>query len=338
TSECACPSERAQPAAPSTAGGRVQKQRLRKSVTTFNTAVLERAIKANQDGETDSSSLLTRTPTSDTNSPPSSASSTPRLQPARKASHGAADLTAPLPAATQSVSSCCQPKPAQQAPPQRGSCCSNKAQEVPKPAPPAKSCCGGAKATPQMQPQFTPQDGNMNAFNGYPQYTGPFQSPPYNILKQNNNFMPMAPPFNFNTPIYNHVGSMFHPQQPSGLPMSPMVGNHTGSQTPTMDHNCHCGDSCSCFGCAAHPNNATMMEYIRSMHQYMSTGQFTSGLPPTYDLPTYPHHQAATPYAAPNFINTNHQMSFQPNSTLGMPGTPLNAPSPWTTTTPTPGP
>ncbi|PVH94419.1 hypothetical protein DM02DRAFT_661077 [Periconia macrospinosa] len=31
-------------------------------------------------------------------------------------------------------------------------------------------------------------------------------------------------------------------------------------------------------------------------------------------------------------------MSFQPNSTLGMPGTPLNAPSPWTTTTPTPGP
>ncbi|CAI6332806.1 unnamed protein product [Periconia digitata] len=342
SSECACPSERAQPAAPSTAGGRVQKQRLRKSVTNFNTAVLERAIKANQDGETDSSSILTRTPTSETNSAPSSASSTPRLQPSRKASQSG-DISTSQPATTPTVSSCCQPKPVQQIlPPQTGGCCGSKAQEVPKAIQqPAKSCCGGAKPTPQMHPQYPAQDPTtMNPFTNYPPPFPPqhhhqhFQSPPYNMLSQNpsaNSFVPMPPPFNFNTPIYNHIGSMFSPQ-PSSLPMSPQPLLSSNTQPP-VDHNCHCGDSCSCFGCAAHPNNATMMEYIRSMHQYMSTGHFTSGLPPTYDLPAYAQHNAYPPpqnYASPA---TAHQISFAPQAqTIGsVPGTPLTGiqPGPW---------
>jgi hypothetical protein len=28
-------------------------------------------------------------------------------------------------------------------------------------------------------------------------------------------------------------------------------------------HNCHCGDSCACIGCASHPQNHTTIEYVR---------------------------------------------------------------------------
>lgn len=63
TSECACPSDVPQPTPFATNSGRVQKSRNRKS-STFNSATLEKAIKACQDGETDASSILTQTPTS----------------------------------------------------------------------------------------------------------------------------------------------------------------------------------------------------------------------------------------------------------------------------------
>ncbi|KAF2644076.1 hypothetical protein P280DRAFT_487911 [Massarina eburnea CBS 473.64] len=337
TSECACPSERAPSVAPSHSG-RVQKSRTRKATSTFSPAVLEKAIQASQDGETDSSSLLTRTPTSEVNSPPSSASSTPRLLPLRKESQSLENPVAsssgppsrPTTSQAQAVSSCCQPKSIQpaQPPPQAGSCCSKKTPELPKPAQPAKSCCGGSKPAPL---QYTPQNHQMNGFGAYPQYPAQFQPQHYEMLNQNH-FVPMAPPPNFTTPIYNHVGSTYHPPPPS-IPMTPM-GAHAG--THATNHNCHCGDGCSCFGCAAHPNNATMMEYIRSMHQWMSTGQFGAGPPPTYDMPTYPHHQvrygaqAGPPYntTAANFMPPN-QLSFQNSNPMNMTSPAMNVASPW---------
>jgi hypothetical protein len=81
-----------------------------------------------------------------------------------------------------------------------------------------------------------------------------------------------------------------------------------------------------------------MIEYIRSMHQYMSTGQFGPVPPPTYDLPAYPHQAgfgaeanlAYNPGAPANFLSTG-QMSFQANmsTALSMPHTPLPISSPW---------
>jgi hypothetical protein len=100
--------------------------------------------------------------------------------------------------------------------------------------------------------------------------------------------MGMPLPFGFNVPIYNHMMSGFQPSTP--VPPTPTQNepNHNGHHE--SGHNCHCGDTCSCFGCADHPSNATMTEYVRLMHHYMSTGGFGAMPPPTYDLPTYPQH------------------------------------------------
>jgi hypothetical protein len=330
TSECACPSERVQPPLAPTSSARIQKNRNRKSTSTFNAIAIERALKGGQDGETDSSSLFTQTPPSESISPPSSASSTPRLLPLRKNSQSSEipAMNSPVPdsrpttALLQGVSSCCQPKPMQpvQTSQGGGGCCSKNIQEAPKPAQPTKSCCSGAKSAPPIQTQFAPQNGQMNAFNGYSPYPGRFQPQPYGIMNQHN-FVPMTPPPNFNTPIYNHVGSIYHPA-PS-MPGTPMA-SHAG--THATEHNCHCGDGCSCFGCAAHPNNATMMEYIRSMHQWMSTGQFGTRPPPFYDVPTYPHQagygaEAGLAYSnvTPTHFPPASHISYQTNRTTTLP-------------------
>ena len=236
----------------------------------------------------------------------------------------------PTTSQAQTASSCCQPKPVQA---QVASCCSAK--EPPKPVPPQKSCCSGSKSTQTPQPQFSkPSELPMPAhpLATFPQYPGPLPQTPYNMPNPGNNFMAMAPPYNFNTPIYNHMASVYQP--PMSMPMTPMA-SHTG--TYATEHNCHCGDSCSCFGCAAHPNNATMIEYIRSMHQYMSTGQFGSVPPPVYDLPSYPHQVGygaevglAYNQTSANFLATG-QMTFHANmnTTMSMPHTPLAVTSPW---------
>lgn len=151
------------------------------------------------------------------------------------------------------------------------------------------------------------------------------------MAQSGGNFM-QPPPFNFNTPIYNHMASGFQP--PVSMPMKQMDG-HAAHHNP--EHNCHCGDSCSCFGCAAHPNNATMIEYMRSMHQFMSTGQFGAMPPPTYDLPSYPHqpgygaeanlnfNPVPTPYLPSNQIN--FPTPYTPN--INIPHPPISTPSPW---------
>ncbi|KAF2251173.1 hypothetical protein BU26DRAFT_423195 [Trematosphaeria pertusa] len=346
-SECACPSERNQPVLLANTSGRVQKNRTRKATNALNPAVIEKAIKAAQDGETDSSSLLTRTPTSESNdaSPPSSASSTPRLLPSRKASHGsettptdnALSTSRPATSHSQESSSCCKPKPVQS---QGGGCCSNKTNEQPKPAQSKKSCCSGSTSAQPTQPQLAQPNGAQRSHGQFGphfgEYPGQLQHPQYGMMNQGNNYMPMPPPFNFNTPIYNHMASVYQP--PASIPM-PSLNNHGATHAP--EHNCHCGDSCSCFGCAAHPNNATMIEYMRSMHHFMTHGAWGQLPPPTYDMPSYPHHPgfsadgglAYNSTAPANFLPTN-QMNFQANmnGTMSMPSTPLTVTGAWAQT------
>lgn len=86
-----------------------------------------------------------------------------------------------------------------------------------------------------------------------------------------------------------------------------------------------------------------MTEYVRSMHQFMSTGQFGAMPPPTYDVPSYPHQPGfgAEANIVLNPIQTAYlptsQMNFQPSlNTLTMHHSPMNLPSPWPQT-PTPG-
>lgn len=371
-SECACPSERAQSVA-SVAGtsNRVQKTRNRKSTNTINSSTLEKAIKASQDAETDSSSLLTGTPTnpsfpssdrsiSNGASPSSSASSTPRIlpSPSRKQSYGGdiklPDLstTTPVISSSPKVSSCCKPKlPRRESEPvleqKAGGCCSSKANGPPKPLPVQKSCCSG-KSQPNQADTFAQINGQTTMAQNFPQFPqfqqGQFQNQPYGAMNQGFDYnmssnMGMPLPLGFNTPIYNHMASRY--QQPPSMPMSPTHNGAVHAGMHGAEHNCHCGDGCSCFGCAAHPNNATMTEYIRLMAQFQSTGGFGPYSAPTYDMPAYPHHPGFGAEAehgmAFNTQSTNFppfsagQMSFpmNMNSTMSIPNTPVMAASPW---------
>ncbi|KAH7385988.1 hypothetical protein BKA66DRAFT_66751 [Pyrenochaeta sp. MPI-SDFR-AT-0127] len=303
SSECACPSERAQPTATVAGNSRIQKNR-RKS-TAVNTSSLEKAIRASQDAETDTSSI-TRTPTERSGSidasPLSSASSTPRLLPAQNG-----------------VSSCCKPKPVQ-APVKQASCCSSKAEQVPEPVQ-VKSCCSGPK--PQTSTIANPQPNVYQHFGQQFQFQLPsqFQAPHYQNFHPQVSLPPASLPFGLGAPIYNHAAAAY--QQPTSIPMSPVMSGPISSHVPSSqlgqhvpEHNCHCGDSCSCFGCAAHPNNATMMEYVRLMAQFQYTGGFGTVPPPLYDMPTYPHHpgfgaEAFNPLPQGMSTPTPTQMSFQ---------------------------
>jgi hypothetical protein len=316
TSECACPSERAAPTATVAGNSRIQKGR-RKSAA-VNPFSLEKAIKAGLDAETETSSITyTPSETSGSNaaSLPSSASSTPRM----------------LPAQNDAVSSCCKPKPVL-SPVQEGGCCSKKAKPASAPEPVPKKCCySGANNSINTLPNSQP--------NGYQplgqQYHFPAQ--PQVMIPQYQNFQPhtaspASNPFGIGTPIYNHAAAAYH--QPNSMPLSPVTSNPMSPHIPgpqvgqhVPEHNCHCGESCSCFGCAAHPNNATMMEYVRVMAHFQYTGGFGGMMPPLYDMPSYPH-QAGYGAEAGQSVKFNSmqqgmsaptptQMSFQ--ASMGLP-------------------
>ncbi|KAI8943210.1 hypothetical protein NX059_001235 [Plenodomus lindquistii] len=323
SSECACPSERAQHTATVAGNSRIQKNR-RKS-TIVNSASLEKALRTGQDAETDTSSIA-QTPTegsaSNEVSPPSSASSTPRILPAKK----------------EEVSSCCKPKPIQPPLP-KASCCSSKKQPEPQPAQ-LKSCCSGSGAsanTIRQQPSYQ-HLGQQFQFPAHPHVPNP----------QFQHFQTHAPspaplPYGLGAPIYNHAAAAYHQQQQqrASISMSPMP-SHSGApiHQHVPEHNCHCGESCSCFGCAAHPNNATMMEYVRLMAQFQYTGGFGAMSPPLYDMPTYPHHPGfgAEANQAVNYTAisqamaapTSTQMNFPPNLDMPiLPGASMPFSTPW---------
>lgn len=297
--------------------------------TAIHPSSLEKAIKASQDTETDTSSYNTPTERSVSNeaSPPSSASSTPRMLPTQK----------------EEVSSCCKPKPAPPPPvAQGGGCCSSKVKQQPPPtsvpaAAPVKSCCSG---------KSQPNNGNNthNAVHNIGQQFQ-FQIQPQFRTPQHQNFQAHPPPFGFGAPIYNHAAAAY--QQSMAMPMNGAMhgslSHHAnGHQIPqhNPEHNCHCGEGCTCFGCAAHPNNATMMEYVRLMAEFQYTGAFGGQQAPLYDMPTYPHHPGfgaeANSTSNFTFLPQSHaspnqaHMPFQANlDATVMAGTPLSLSSPW---------
>lgn len=80
-----------------------------------------------------------------------------------------------------------------------------------------------------------------------------------------------------------------------------------------------------------------MIEYMRSMHQFMETGQFGAMPTPTYDIPAYPHQPGFGAEANMNFnaVTTNYfapgPMNFQTsfNPAMSMPQQPISTPNPW---------
>ncbi|KAF2278776.1 uncharacterized protein EI97DRAFT_431025 [Westerdykella ornata] len=324
SSECACPSAcpsaRAQPAG-SVAGAssRVQKSRHRKSIVSINPATLEKAVKASESNDADSPSLISTTPTNPSFAPsdgsrsngaslPSSASSTPFIQPSpiRKQSQPSiiplpeAHVPRPSTSDSQPVSECCRRKASptdslRQIQREPGSCCSVSTSEAVQPMEVKQSCCSGkiqgvsVNNTPALDTSqvFSQDYAQFSSFQQNGQFHNQSFSIDQNFGYNSSGHMDMAVPFGFTTPIYNHMAHTF--PQPHQMAPAPMhhIGQVAGNPGP--EHNCHCGDSCTCFGCAAHPKNATMIDYVRRMHELMS-GTLGSFPQPTYDIPSYPHH------------------------------------------------
>jgi len=263
-----------QPAASVAGNSRIQKNTRRSTVV--NAFSLEKALQIGQDAETDTSSTA-RTPTEGTPSneasPPSSVSSTPRVLPEQK----------------KLVSSCCKPKSPPPPSVPKANCCSSKANPQPQSQQPpeqAKPCCSGSNTSATTPPQPPPTYQHFGQ-----QFHFQTQSQVQNL--QFHNFQSHIPspalcPFGLGVPIYNHAAAAY--QQHGPVPMSSIPQPSGPHFQRAPEHNCHCGESCSCFGCAAHPNNATMMEYVRLMAQFQYTGGFGAMSPPLYDMPTYPHH------------------------------------------------
>ncbi|EPE32569.1 Zinc copper-regulated transcription factor [Glarea lozoyensis ATCC 20868] len=190
-------------------------------------------------------------------------------------------------------SSCCAPK-AQSAPSvttspiilpetnskKTGGCCSSKA------AQPLKQESNG---TPMMSsapnPQHTIAHANMPFVQAYyPQYIahdstmftypstyGSFQNP----------LQPAAWKESMRTNNYN--------SQPA-QPMAEATAYQSSVPQSSMNtiHECSCGDSCQCVGCAAHPYNEPTQDYVRSawqMSMNQSSGDvYTNGHQPTTPL------------------------------------------------------
>lgn len=204
-----------------------------------------------------------------------------------------------------------------------------------------KSCCSGNKS--QASPVHSSQHPQVQPYGQQFQ----FQVQPHGQASQYPNLQSFGStqtslPFGLGAPIYNHAAAAYHQSTSvsmspiANVPMSPHIaGPHMGQHAP--EHNCHCGESCSCFGCAAHPNNATMMEYVRLMAQFQYTGGFGSMPPPLYDMPTYPHHPGFGAEANPMQFNLNSfstptptQMNFDANMGMGsVPSTPIVHPNAW---------
>ncbi|KAH7563702.1 hypothetical protein J3E72DRAFT_204937 [Bipolaris maydis] len=275
-SHCACLSERETPTA--TVIGRSRISKSRQKSTAVALFCLDKAIQAGLNTQKDTSfNVLTPSETIGSNapSPPSSASSTPRL----------------LSAQNDSIPSHCNPNQAP-APIQIGGYCDNKVNLAPSPPLVQKKSCG-SKFSKQAATNYQP---NLYHVGSQFQYMAQPEGmlPRYQMLHPQN--LPSNTPnsFGLEIPIYNHTAVAYH--QNSSVPMSLganvfMSRNMTTSLVSqhVPEHNYHCDESCRCFGCAAHPKNATMMEYVRVMAHLQFTGRFGGMIPPPYDTPTYLH-------------------------------------------------
>lgn len=261
---------------------------------------------------------------------------------------------------SQGLSNCCKPKhtrrqsaPIQQQ--QAGGCCGGRLEEPPKQVPAKKSCCAGPSqaAQPDFISQMNGQQDMFQTFANFPQLLqhNPFQTSPHgaangsnpsisatsNYMSNPSNNIPLLYPFNH--PIYNQLRSSY--QQPSPTAMPPLHNATNRSSGHAVDHNCCYGDFCSCFGCAAYPDNAAMIEYAQLMYHYMSTGGFGT-FPLIYDLRTYPHqadhgaenrqHMAFNTNQPANFAQQapGHLLySMSMNNMMGVSNPSANVSGPW---------
>jgi len=112
-----------------------------------------------------------------------------------------------------------------------------------------------AMMNPALYPQYLPQ----NTIFTYPPNYGSYQNP----------LQPSAWRQGVLTMSYSN-------QSGQPLPPIPMFGPAIMSETLDTVHECGCGESCQCIGCAAHPYNDATQDYVRSAWSSMSLEQHPS--------------------------------------------------------------
>ncbi|KAF2452966.1 hypothetical protein BDY21DRAFT_148227 [Lineolata rhizophorae] len=140
-----------------------------------------------------------------------------------------------------------------------------------------KSCCGGGASTSSSSGQTAMPNTQMAQLPGLNfQHTDPYSYAS----------MEAATPF---------IHPAAHSMTQSGItPLSSGVPQHTCGAMSHPDgsgsnaHNCNCGDSCECLGCAAHPQNATTIQWVKKHSEFMVFGGEPSSPQLAY-MPYMPH-------------------------------------------------
>ncbi|QGA15290.1 hypothetical protein EYB26_002947 [Talaromyces marneffei] len=223
-----------------------------------------------------------------------------------------------------------------------GGCCSAKTKPVtPTPEPQQRSCCGGG-TTPRKKEEQVPNmpenriDSAWNeSFYGSQGLSWNAQLPNTDFAPQNNTYTTM----NMKASYYNQPQSnqsamprTFHNMDTqyqtniSGPPMHPFYLNTASypfdMSLPFVDdsnHNCSCGDSCQCLGCASHPYNETTRQHVQEMGYLMTIkeDEEKSGTSsPFTGLNSPPAMLSNIPSNPNNPVRTNAQPSFTDDNAL----------------------
>lgn len=224
-----------------------------------------------------------------------------------------------------------------------GGCCSAKTEPVtPAPEPPQGSCCGGS-ATPQKKEEPVPSmpenriDSVWNeSFYNSQGLSWSSQLPNTDFTSQNNTYTTVNMKSSYDTnqqqsnqasmPRTFHNMDAQYQANISGPPMHQFYLNTASypfdMSLPFVDdsnHDCSCGDSCQCLGCASHPYNETTRQHVQEMGYMMTVNEDEekSGTSsPFTGLNSPPAMPSNVPSNRNNLARTNTQPPFTDDSTL----------------------
>ncbi|KAK7622213.1 hypothetical protein IWX48DRAFT_627376 [Phyllosticta citricarpa] len=285
SSECACPngSSAAPVAEPvvttaagvnGAAGGRIQKPKARRSVSSRNPATLEKAIKATEDEPKPCCSKKS--------SPPSRASSDEHNSPTPAHQDEANSQPKPSPETERPLNVQLEARKeiiftpvtqvngwnhttlktsgsttVTQVQPTQGSCCGTKAETTSIPA-----------SVPRAHAPQPGQERNGYTLGNPTQHHYEPNQPYAFFPTRSHPSERFAPPFsNVASPgVLGYVASG------NGFPTFPNYAQWTPGLVQgqgDLMHECTCGDACACLGCPVHPRNETTMKHVREITDFM---------------------------------------------------------------------
>lgn len=213
-------------------------------------------------------------------------------------------------------------------------CCSTKTEPVtPAPAP-QRSCCGGRSTLKEEEkPVLAPEHGINSAWSESV-YNADGLSwnnhlPSTDFTSQNSTYTMNLKPYYYTNQQQSNQTTMprkFHNMNTqyqadiSGPPMPQFCLDAASypfdMSLPFIDdsnHDCSCGDSCQCLGCASHPYNETTRQHVQEMGYMMTVNEDeekSGGSSPFTGLNSPPAIPSRTPSNQNHSVPTNTQLSF----------------------------